>query len=365
MVLMLPCYGQKDNYLLQKESFREPVTALNVSSDGHQLLAGFQDGSFSILEINSLDEILKVENAHLKAVYAIEMAPKKKYILTAGFNTISIWSTEGIKIGSWKSHPTTIWNVDISSDGKYAVSSEFNKTFKLWDANSGEIIQYMRGHDDVTMAVAISPDSKLIASGSNDRTIKIWDIETRQPMITFHGPTKNVYDVKFSPDGKKLAVASNDNTIRIYDLVKKDLVHILKGHRDFVIDVEFSPKGYYLATASADQIIFLWDVETGEKIYAYLESEDALLDIVFHPDGKSFFSSTLNGSLSRWAVDREIFVLKYYEELYRKELSENRLFDARREGESKKDFESRMTIAEKKREEIILKYYQKYLSRYN
>ena len=355
---------QNNDYIIKQESFKESVTAINLSPDGEKLLAGFNNGAFSILDVNTMKEEVLVEEAHIKAVYALEMSPKMDFILSAGFNTIRLWSPQGEPITNWKSHATTIWNVDISSDGKYAVSSEFNKTFRLWDVYSSEIIEQMRGHEDVTMAVAISADSKLIASGSNDKTIKIWDIETRQCIKTLNGPTNDIYDVKFSPDGKYVAVASKDESVRLFDVGKEKLVHLMKGHSDFVTEVEFSPDGRYLLSASADQSIILWDVETGEAIYNYLENGAAMLDLVYHPDGLSFFSSSLDNKLTRRAVDPEIFVLKFFEKPYLEEISENHLFDDRRQSESRKDYEARMIRADKKRNEIVDSYYQQYLERF-
>lgn len=357
-------YGQSRDYVLIREKFDHPVTTINISPDGTKLLTGFEDGSFSILDAETLEVLTHVEGAHSKAIYALEYDPKMKFILSAGHHSIKIWTPEGEHFANWKSHTTTIWNVDISSDGKYAVSSEFNKTFRLWDVYSGEILELMRSHEDVTMAVTISPDSRYVASGSNDLTVKIWDIESRKPIKTLQGATQDIYDVKFSPDGKLIAVASKDQNVRIYDLEEEKMIHLLKGHSDFVMEIEFSPDGRYLISASADQLVSLWEVSTGVKIYSYIENEAALLDIAYHPDGNSIYGTSIDNYVTRWAVDPEIFVLKYYYDPYMEEIFSNHLFDERRKKESKKDYLSRMVRADKKRAEIVNQYYQQYLERF-
>ena len=354
--------GQGEPYIIKRELYKPNLSSINISPDGRILMAGFNDGSFRLLDPQSFKNLLIVEDAHNKAVNAIEMPPKMDFILTAGHNTIKIWDLNGKQVTYWKSHATTIWNVDISNDGRYAVSSEFNKTFRLWDVYNSEIIEQMRGHEDVTMSVCISPDNRWIASGSNDLTVKIWDIETRQNLFTLHGPTMDIYDLAFSPDNRLLAVASKDQTVRIYNLEEQKLIHLLKGHRDFVMEIAFSPDGNYLVSGSADHSLILWDVERGEKIYAYLENEEALLDLVFHPDGGSFFSVSFAGDLTRWALDPEIFVVRYFEKPYHEEISGDHLFDPRTKGETKKEYLSRQQRAGKKRTEIVDRYYQQYLS---
>ncbi len=83
---------------------------------------------------------------------------------------------------------------------------------------------------------------------------------------------------------------------------------------------------------------------------------------MFHPDGHSFYSITYTGDLSRWEVDPEVFVLKYYENPYREELAADPIFEAKRKGESKKEYEARAAEAILKKNEIIARYYNLYLS---
>ncbi|MCK4747935.1 MAG: WD40 repeat domain-containing protein [Bacteroidales bacterium] len=359
--MILGTNAQDDTYIMKRKTYKISPSSINISPDGSLLLTGFQDGSFRLMDPETFLVSLEVKGAHVKAVNAMDMPPKMDFVLTAGQKTIKLWDLAGKHIGNLNAHATTIWNVDISNDGKYAVSSAFNKTFLLWDLYNGEVLEKMQGHDDVTMSVSISPDNRWIASGSNDLSVRVWDIQTRQVVKTLHGPTQDVYDVAFSPDSRLVAVASKDRSVRVYNLEEEKLVHLLKGHRDMVMEVGFSPDGQYLASGSADQSIYLWDVGSGERIHAYLDNEEAVLDLVFHPDGKSFYSISFAGDLTKWAVHPEIFVLKYYEKPYRDELEADPLFEPRRKGEAKKDYQDRQSEAEAKKAEILKRYYQLYL----
>ncbi len=357
----LLAWSQEGSYILKREIYKENLTSINLSPDGTYLLAGFQDGSFRLLDPETFEIKMEVLNAHFKAVNAMDMPPKMDFILSAGYKDIKLWDLSGKHRANWSGHGTTIWNVDISNDGKYAVSSAFNKTFLLWDVYNSVILEHMRGHDDICMSVCISPDNRWIASGSNDFTIKIWDILTRQVVKTLHGPSQDVYDLAFSPDSRFLAAASKDRTIRIYNLEQENLVHLLKGHRDMVMEVAFSPDGRHLISGSADQSLILWDVNSGQRLHSYLDNEEAVLDLVYHPDGKSFYSISFAGDLTRWEVHPEIFVLKYFEKPYREELSTDPIFEPRRKGESKKEFEARSAEASQRKDEILERYYQQYL----
>jgi WD40 repeat protein len=353
--------GQEPSYILKRETFKPGPSSLRFSPDGSLLLVGFSDGSFRVLDPESLEPSLEVEEAHSKAVTAMDMPPKMDFILSAGGKQIKLWSRTGRHIGNLSGHATTIWNVDISNDGKYAVSTAFNKTFLLWDVYNGVIAAHMRGHEDVTLAACISPDNKSIASASNDGTIRIWDLESREVTASMHGPTQDVYDIAFSPDGKLLAVASMERSIRVYNLENTELLHILKGHRGPVRKVIFGPGSRFLASASEDGALALWDVVKGERIHYYMDEGDMFLDVAFHPDGRSLYSISRAGNLARREIHPEIFVRRYYGDAYREELASDPIFEARRKGEAKKEFEARQAEAEKQKADIIDRYYQRYL----
>lgn len=353
--------AQEGSYILKRQIFPVPLSSINFSPDGSLLLAGFSDGSFKIMDPDTFVPGLEVDNAHYKAVNAIDMPPKMDFILTAGHNAIKLWDRSGKHLFDWNKHATTIWNAEISKDGLWAVSSAFNKTFLLWDVSNNKLVESLRGHEDVCLAVSLSPDMRLIASGSNDLSIKLWDLETRKVISTLQGPTQDIYDLEFSPDARLLVACSKDNSVRLYDVAGSKLLHILKGHTEMVMEAEFSPDGRYLVTGSADHSMILWDVGSGEQIHHFLDIEAAVMDLVYHPDGLSVYSISTAGDLTHWSLHPEIFVLKYYEEAYLKELSADPIFEPKRKGESKKDYEARQEEAEVKKAGIIDRYYKEYL----
>jgi WD40 repeat protein len=354
-------FAQVIDYNIQTLSFKNPLTAVQISPDGLWIMLGSENGTLSVLDSKSLEEIFEIENAGSAAIYDIEMSPKMDVIFIASGNRILLYDSLGTHLINWAHHKNTMWSMDINKTGEFIVSTEVNKTFQLSNVYEGKIESGMRGHDDITLAVEFSPDGKKIASGSNDKRVLLWDLDSKEIIAEFQGLSDNIYDVAFSPDGTLLAACSKDKTIRIWNIADKKLLHLLKGHQEMVLEIEFSPDGKYLISASTDQSIRLWDIASGEALYAYLENESGLSDIAFLPDGKTFVSAGMDGKMKLWEINPEIFVLKYFSEDYEKELMKNPLFLAREKGEKKAAYETRMKKAAEEKARIVEKYYKKYL----
>jgi WD40 repeat protein len=122
-----------------------------------------------------------------------------------------------------------------SSDGKRIYSSDYqyiavsetwlNKRYTNNDKYGITIYnvksrgrKYIRCHDDEVISLAYSPDGTKIATGSRDKTVKIWNTKTGQLLCTLNEHTGIIISVKFSPDSRYIASGSMDNTIRIWEI---------------------------------------------------------------------------------------------------------------------------------------------------
>jgi WD40 repeat protein len=101
-----------------------------------------------------------------------------------------------------ESHAYLVTSVAFSPDGKQVVSGAYDKTVKVWDAQTGKLVRILSGHTGFVNSVTFSPDGMHILSASDDETFKIWDANTGSLVRTFASNLDKVTTAAFSPDGK-------------------------------------------------------------------------------------------------------------------------------------------------------------------
>ena len=65
----------------------------------------------------------------------------------------------------------------MTPDGKCAVTASDDRTLKVWDLESGQVLSTLYGHSGWVNGVALAPDGKRAVSVSDDHTLKVWDLE--------------------------------------------------------------------------------------------------------------------------------------------------------------------------------------------
>ncbi|TEY18083.1 hypothetical protein BOTCAL_2080g00010 [Botryotinia calthae] len=156
-------------------------------------------------------------------------------------------------------------------------------------------------------AIAFSPDCKQIASGSIDKTIKLWDVMTGNLLKTFIGHSNLITTIVFSPDSKKIESAYHDKNIKLWNDITGNLQRTLIGHSDSITAVAFSPDGKKIASGSWDKNIKLWDIVEALKVsrifgsrvgrridfrkWQEIETSEVVKSLRFSIDGRHFITN--------------------------------------------------------------------------
>jgi WD40 repeat protein len=285
------------------EAHEGPVWAFALSRDGRQILSGANlDNAVKLWDVASGTLIRRIGGSPVKS---IAYAPDGTRIVSGGGDeTIKVWdpATFGL-INSFKAHEAGIGPLAMSPDGERVLSGgQRDKTPKLWDVASGQLVRTLEGHPerwrdraDPTPwinAVGISPDGTRLLS-SDGKEIRLWDAESGQLVSTLMPHASTRWAI-FSPDGKRLATAGKgadrNDSVKVWDPGSGELIHSLNdGH---AVRLAFSPDGRILAGGMGNSV-FLWDSFAGEFMGALKKDSGNMfaVRVAFSPDGRLLASS--------------------------------------------------------------------------
>ena len=164
----------------------------------------------------------------------------------------------------------------------------------------------LSGHRMPVTGLAFHPTFTVVASCSDDSTIKVWDWETGEFEQTIKGHTKSVHDVDFSFDGKLLSMhpkgfsrliaivsCSSDLTLKVWDSTNAyAILKTLHGHDHTISSVRFiPPRGDLAVSCSRDKSIKVWDVLSGYCVRTIFNAHNDWIRTVSSSDDGAWYLS--------------------------------------------------------------------------
>lgn len=254
---------------------------------------------------------------HPAEVHYAEFNPDGTRVLTASMdNAVRLWDAEsGELVEPLLQHdPSAVERAGLdrfqgnlkpivarfSPDGQWMASGSVDTIARIWAAPTGQPLTPPLAHPDWVTAVQFSPDSTLLATASRDGIVRLWHVPTGEALDPQFHHASCVNFVEFTPDGARLLTGSDDATARVWEVAAGTPVGRPMRHGGVVKAGQFSPDGRRVATASQDGTSRLWNARTGEPISPPLHHENQVVALAFSPDGCLLATASFDATVRLW-----------------------------------------------------------------
>lgn len=258
------------------------VTSVCFSMDEEHCLSAGRDGTIRMWEIEN-EKCLTVLKGHQGEVKSISLSSDGHFVLSGGADgTIRLWDYEsGACLRTLSGHKNVVTSVCIIGVNT-AISASLDGTLRLWDLSSGNSLYPIEGHKGGITSVNMSLDGRFALSGSQDKLVKLWkahwhtvwsalwvlaeegrlsEVEKEIGLKTFSGHTDSVQAVCLSPNGLFAFSGGLDGTLKVWDIRNGTCLATLEGHQAGISSVCLCADARYILTGSHDHTLKVWALD--------------------------------------------------------------------------------------------------------
>jgi len=311
----------KATHVSRTFAYGKPLLSARFDPTGKYLFASGQDyriSRFAFADGKRTD----LPGAHESWVRGLAMTPDGKSLLTGGYDGQLVWWPAGAdkpeptrKVAA---HDGWVREVAVRPDGKLAATCGNDNLVKLWDIDSGKMVQQLAGHERHVYNMAFHPSEDALISGDLMGQFKHWEISSGKLLREFHREKMHKYDstfradiggargLGFSPDGKLLAASGITDVSNAFAGVGKPTVELIdwatsqpvrryvQGGKGVAWGVALHPDNFVVA-AYAGSLLF-WSY-TEAKLHHEAKVGGAAFDLSLHPDGQHLATACHDGKI--------------------------------------------------------------------
>jgi WD40 repeat protein len=249
-------------------------------------------------------------------------------VLSGGDDSrVRLWDRQtGALLQSFKPFQLFTYRVAINASGnRVALQSRFSNLTEIWDATSGARLHTLQSGSSEVIAADFSPDGRTLVIAYDNESPELWDVESGKllrhlhelPIRTRIGHASRYTPLAaYSPDGRWIFTGSSYGVARVWDAHTGALVHRLgndEGYGDYLSAIQLSPDGRSIVTATHRGIASIWNATTGELVHTLSKHTDWVNSTAFSPDSRLIATGSNDKTARIWdaVTGKQLHVLRY------------------------------------------------------
>jgi WD40 repeat protein len=299
---------------------------LVYSPDGRYLALSCGDGSLRIWQAATGKEVFHKD----QKVNTLTFSPDGKALAAAWGPEVRLWNPQsGEMVQQFSAGEVPIRQLAFSADGRTLVGLGHVPTVRgvlrclHWDVTSGK----EKSRRDFTFSTTIdysclSPDGRLLTlPAGKDNRLNLWDTAAGKIVATTQKQPLFPVRTIFADDGKTFLTLTWKGDLHTWDSATGRLLHQRKVDLGEINTVVLSPDKKMLALLiRQDHSLHLWDLNQGKEMHSFTGHRNGPLQVAFAPDGKTVLTTSIDSCHSSPPLSGESWSLRRWDVTTGKEL---------------------------------------------
>jgi pre-mRNA-processing factor 17 len=259
---------------------------------------------------------------HNKGVHRIRLFPKTGHLLLSGGldGKCKVWSVAGDKqvMRTYDGHTAGVRDLQFNLDGTKFVSASFDRFLRLWDTESGKVLQTFT-NKKVPYCVQFYPhDDNLFVVGCSDNKIVTYDATTAEITQEYNHHLAPVNAIVFVEDhGTKMVSTGDDKKVLVWEWdIGVPIKYISDPTMHSMPSLTMHPSHQFIAAQSLDSNIAIFQAGSRfalqrKKKYSGHQVAGYACEMAISPDGQFLVSGDGNGKIYFWEWKRHKMLQKF------------------------------------------------------
>ena len=255
----------------------DAITSLDFSQDSKRIATASRDGTVRVWDAATGDELARLAVSEERNM-AILTPDGTRVLTLSAYDVPRMWDvatrTVLFTLGDEHNYKSRPLQAVFSPDGSRILTFGLNleKSVHVWDAQTGKLLQILRGHSGYVRFATFSNSGERVLTGSDDKTARIWDAASGRALKVLRGHKAPISAGAFSFDGRRVITASGDGTARLWEASTGKASFVLSGH-SYADQFEFFPvelnrEGSRALTRDSNGA-HLWNAFDGKKVQSF------------------------------------------------------------------------------------------------
>jgi WD40 repeat protein len=234
-------------------------------------------------------------------MWSAVFAPDGKRVLTTDDKSARMWDASSGQLLFTMSHGDTVHGAVFSPDGTRIITAGADGTVRIWNAATGapvRVLTYPRSGASQLHYYKVAMSSHFVAAIEvTGKTVHVWDAETGMQLAALDNDAPGVKLLEFSADGHFIATSGGDE-VRVFDTSTWRRVSTIAAPR--VRSLSFAPAGSHLAVGTYDGVASIWELPGSVHVRSLRDAGASVDAVAFSRDGVLIAAASRDGTEQVW-----------------------------------------------------------------